>query len=164
MTTQISGTTGVSRVQDGSVVQADLAANVAGNGPAFIGEYLPAIASTFALNKLAVLVATKNEGAAWSNSTDRFQPTIAGYYLAGFGYMMQSTTLTSIGAYIYLNGTKRFEAINAGYAGIIGVANVFGLVYLNGTTDYIEFYTEGGGTGTPHAYNLIASCVLVRAA
>lgn len=35
MTTQIDGSTGVSKVQGGVVVQADLAANVAGNGPAF---------------------------------------------------------------------------------------------------------------------------------
>lgn len=35
MPTQISGTTGVDKHQDGSVTQADLAANVAGNGPAF---------------------------------------------------------------------------------------------------------------------------------
>ena len=37
MTTQISGTTGVSKVQDGVVVQADLVANVVGNGPASLG-------------------------------------------------------------------------------------------------------------------------------
>jgi len=35
MTVTVNGTTGVSLVQDGVVVQADLAANVAGNGPVF---------------------------------------------------------------------------------------------------------------------------------
>ena len=39
MTTQVSGTTGVSRVQDGAVTQADLAANVAGNGNSLLSYF-----------------------------------------------------------------------------------------------------------------------------
>jgi hypothetical protein len=35
MTTTINGTTGVDKVVDGSITQADLAANVTGNGPCF---------------------------------------------------------------------------------------------------------------------------------
>jgi len=137
---------------------------VVGKGPAFIAEYLADITTAFARNKLNVLVASKNDGGAWSDATDKFQPTTAGYYQVSFQYSLSSITITSIGAYIYLNGASRLQAVNGGHANAYGKVLVSGIIWMNGSTDFVEFYTESSGTGTPTASNLIASAALVRAA
>jgi hypothetical protein len=73
----------------------------------------------------------------FSNST--FTPTVAGYYQvnATFNCGSQSRGYASI----YKNGSeyKRGTQYSAGSAIILG-ASVSALVYLNGTTDFVEIY------------------------
>ena len=71
----------------------------------------------------------------------RFMPTVAGYYMINANAVVNpssGTTSETIGA-IFKNGIE--HKFNRGEA----TANVFsapvsGLVYLNGSTDYIEYY------------------------
>jgi hypothetical protein len=78
-----------------------------------------------------------------STTNYRFTPTVAGYYqVSGSVNNYSSTSPTRVLAVIYKNGTayKRFfdGAVSTGtfYANSQGSA----LVYLNGSSDYIELY------------------------
>lgn len=72
-------------------------------------------------------------------TTDKFTPNVPGYY------KIQGTTYGTGGnnyAIIYKNGTL----YQYGTYGVVGVVET--LVYLNGTTDYVELYTYPDSTGT----------------
>lgn len=143
MTTTISGTTGVSQCQPGSVSQDDLAANIAGNGPAFSGK-LSANQAVSNATWTKVLCATEefDTSAMYDAPTARFTPTVPGYYqLSGFvGYGTSSMTGGSCS--IYKNGAlfKGGSAISPPAFGGFFSTNVSCLVYLNGTTDYVELW------------------------
>jgi hypothetical protein len=86
-----------------------------------------------------------------STTNYRFTPTVAGYYQVNcaiyFGFTTGSATLS-----IYKNGSefKRGSA-NAGVSG--GVMPISScLVYLNGSTDYVEMYLFQN-TGTAQSSN-----------
>ena len=75
-------------------------------------------------------------------SNSRFTPTIAGYYQFNFASRMENKTFQAL---LYKNqGTETYAGTNttAGMYCSSGSA----LVYLNGTTDYVELYTFNGGT------------------
>ena len=78
----------------------------------------------------------------------RFQPTVPGYYLINGGFSYFDTKSTNTIAYLYLNGGL-WRSGNSG-AGSANGSHVTALVYLNGTTDYVELfgYQASGGTVT----------------
>jgi hypothetical protein len=143
MSTIVDGTSGVSLVQDGVVVQADLASNVAGTGPAFnvyqsTAQSLPATTAT----KLQFDSEDQDTANAFSagimvsntDATNRFTPQVAGYYEFHVAFVV-STTATGVQLYIYKNGglyRKLRVELNATQTS--GSC----LVYMNGTTDYVE--------------------------
>ena len=158
MTTQISGTTGVSKVQDGVVVQADLAANVAVNGPAFSAytSASPLISGSSVKPNLTESYDTAN---AFTPTGAKFQPSVAGYYQ--FNLSFELNALMSNG-YCALSVNNN-AALIKGAQGNLYASVASGLVYMNGTTDYVEavLYQSSGST-----YNatVIFSGYLVRAA
>jgi hypothetical protein len=160
MTTIIDGTTGVDKVVDGSigtddlaasavttakiadanVTQAKLGANVAGNGPAF-SVYLSG--NQTVANSTATKVTLNQEefdtaGAFDSTTNYRFQPTVAGYYQFD-GNITHASAVTYAMAILYKNGVQ----YRYGYTQLSAAnytANVSSLIYLNGTTDYVELW------------------------
>lgn len=70
----------------------------------------------------------------------RFTPNVAGYYaITG---CVSFTTSSTIASYIYKNGAQyRFGSYVTGYS-----SNVSAVIYLNGTTDYVELYGFTGAT------------------
>jgi hypothetical protein len=76
-----------------------------------------------------------------STTNYRFTPTVAGYYQVNVGTSVGATP-SSIYVTIYKNGNV-YKGNYLGVAGSIG-ANLSALVYLNGTTDYIEGYALFG--------------------
>jgi len=104
MSVNINGDTGVSKVQDGTIEQADLAANVVGNGPAFR-------ATSNASQPLTNTVATKvlfqtesfDTNGCLLNST--FTAPVSGYYFieATVGY--GNTTANLFFVTVRVNGT-----------------------------------------------------------
>ena len=67
-------------------------------------------------------------------SSSRFTPTVAGYYQVNGA--ISNNTATQTVAYIYKNGGQYKQGIN----GSVFAATASGLVYLNGSTDYVEFF------------------------
>jgi hypothetical protein len=102
-------------------------------------------------------------------ASSTFTPTVAGYYqvnatICGAG----STTMTVLIGYIYKNGSSyRLGVLNAATGGNAryGISD---LIYMNGTTDYLEIYARVDGTGTMTFTGAATansfSAVLVRAA
>mgnify|MGYP000317080484 CR=1 FL=1 len=128
---------------DSKVPQTALAANVAGNGPAFSAYKSAAqtgiVPSTW--TKIAFQTEEFDTASAFDNNTNyRFQPLVAGYYQVNWQLDVGGTSMSLVIADIYKNGSNHKRS--CGFAATQAEAYVNGsaLVYLNGSTDYIEVY------------------------
>lgn len=86
----------------------------------------------------------------YDNTTNyRFQPTVAGYYQVNLGIQLASGQTVLIG-YIYKNGTNFKSASRDSATANQTTLTTSALVYLNGSTDYIEafIYTSAAATVT----------------
>lgn len=98
-----------------------------------------------------------------ANSTftaSRFTPTVAGYYLCS-GSVQANVLANYVRSAIYKNGT----IYRGGYAVNWPTANasqstISTVVYMNGTTDYIELYGKVIGTGSIATSNASANTYL----
>jgi hypothetical protein len=75
-----------------------------------------------------------------SSTNYRFTPTKAGYYQINYSVRIESASLSSYGK-VYKNGTGYSASFALTYTNVTPT-----LVYLNGSTDYIEAYVYSGGT------------------
>lgn len=168
MTTTISGDTWIDKVQPGTITQDDLAANVAGKGPAFSAQRT--VAQGLALGAY-VLVQLDGETYDTNNFFDaisnyRFQPLIAGYYQTVFSVAFNGTGLSTVAIGIFKNGVQYTATSVPGAVGTDIFLNTGDLIYCNGSTDYIDFRGYvANGSGVNFAANLTkASGFLARAA
>ena len=144
---------------------------VSGNMPAF--SVYSATVTTFssALTFTKITLANKEFDTAncFDNTTNyRFTPTVAGYYQITGPWGLNNSATYAYAA-IYKNGSS-FKATlsyqNAGTSNFVSA-----LVYMNGSTDYVEFYgaVQGGSFpntsfGNGAALYTYFQGVLVRAA
>jgi len=174
MALELNGSTGVSLVQDGVIAQADLATGVAGTGPAF-SAYLSANQTVTSGVQTKVQCNTEvfDTASCYDNATNyRFTPNVAGYYqisatVGPYGGAIPTRCILSV----YKNGTSVTRladfAITSAYANGVGGSC---LVYLNGSTDYVELYAQiNVASGTPqiegvNSYTTTFMGVMVRAA
>lgn len=128
---------------NGSVQQADLAPNVAGTGPAFSAYRSTSLAGTHgAFVTILFDTAVFNEGGSYTPASGRFQPSLAGYY--HLDARVQVDGLMELICAIFKNGGEHVR----GTYGTQYNSVVSGLVYLNGTTDYVDVRAyHGGGAG-----------------
>ena len=159
-----NGAVGTAQLATGSVAQNNLAANVAGNGPAF-SAYQSTNQTISATTWTKITIDTKefDTNTNFDTSLYRFKPTVAGYYQIS-GITAFSTVISSLYLQIYKNGTG-FKALANSLstsAGISGSA----LIYLNGSTDYVELYAYvvAGATTAPGLNNTYFQASLVRSA
>jgi hypothetical protein len=153
-----------------TINQTNLNTNVAGNGPAF-----SAYANTgqTVANNTYTKVSLQVEDFDTNNNFDsttnyRFTPTVAGYYQINGGVTFTGLTINVATATIYKNGTA--YANGQGASTTNGLTAVVGaVIYLNGSTDYVELYTfqNNATSGTTYAasraYNYFSGS-MVRAA
>lgn len=145
---------------------------VSGNMPAFraYSSSTQNIAVTIATK---MVVNTKTPTFNWfdtNNNYDavtnyRFTPTISGYYQVNSNGYAQTVTLgNGIQFFIFKNGSQ-YGIGSTGSANTNNYAysTVSTLVYLNGSTDYIECYATTFGTGTIACACTEFSGILVRA-
>ena len=124
-----------------AVTQGMLASGVAGNGPAFraFRSSNQSISSnTFTKVQFNSEVWDTNN--AYDNTTNyRFQPAVAGYYLVSWsGGNAGSNTPTYTSFRLFKNGSADTEGASS--SGVNAVLVNTSMVYLNGSTDYIEIY------------------------
>jgi hypothetical protein len=82
-------------------------------------------------------------------AASKFNPKVAGYYnVHGTAYAPYVTAGGAAYISIYKNGSAALYALNFGSASgsYMNLLQVTGIVYMNGTTDYLELYGYNGGT------------------
>ena len=134
----------IANVGAGGVAQSNLAAGVAGNGPAF-SAYMstPISISNNVFTKVAFQSKEFDTANVFDNTTNyRFQPQIAGYY-----NITGAAAIAATGSYftfcsVYKNGSayKHGNVVKAD-ASAYPRSTVSINVYMNGSTDYIELYS-----------------------
>jgi hypothetical protein len=127
------------KIADANVTQAKLGTNVVGNGPAF-RAYASNATPVPNLTQTKVNLATENFDTASCFSSSKFTPNVAGYYLIQGGVDFNN----NVGAIalIYLNAT----GVTIGSGGTRS-SQVSDLIYMNGSTDYVELYAfQSSGT------------------
>jgi len=128
---------------------------VSGNMPAFSAYQSSAQSITGSYTKVQCQTEEFDTANCYDNSTNyRFTPNVAGYYQVN-GCWTAASAGSNVAIAIYKNGSdfKRGENIQAAAAIVI----VSALIYLNGSTDYIELYvasslTQNGATGANFIY------------
>lgn len=124
-----------------------------GTGPAFFAY---ANSAQNISNGTSTKVALNAEAFDTNNNFDpttnyRFTPTVAGYYFVQGNVTQNGSSWTNgyLNCMIYKNGSVVLncpsqQPTNGNWAG----SSVSGLVYMNGSTDYLELYTEHNGAAT----------------
>ena len=146
---------------------------VSGNMPAcFVYANSSQTLANSTNTKVAFDTKVYDTSSAFSTSTNRFQPTVAGYYQVSTAYSFGGATYTRNLIRLYVTGAEYSRLYDVGYSvGVIyTVLTVSGsqLVYLNGSTDYVETWvqqTSGGSvTGGLGSLTVYFQASLVRAA
>jgi len=127
--------------------QANLPPNIAGNGPAF-NAYASATTSipNTTWTKIAINTILFDTNSNFNTSLYRFLPTVAGYYQIN-GMAQIVSTSQAYGIAIWKNGSQISQSSGIGVSGLNGTANTSTIIYLNGSSDYVELYmyqTSGG--------------------
>ena len=146
---------------------------VSGNMPAF--SALPNANQSFT-SSTWTKVAFNSEEFDTNNNYDsttnyRFTPTVAGYYQINAVVSISGTSMTQFICAIYKNNAEYKRGVQLTYASGVSnsAVNISSIVYLNGTTDYVEIYGFGIGTsplftGGASSVNCSFNGAMVRAA
>lgn len=150
-----NGTIGVASITNtaitGTMTQAQIGTGVAGTGPAF-RAFLTSSQSVS--NGISTKVQLNGETFDTANCFDsttnyRFTPNVAGYYnISVLGGASGSSALSYNYVQIFKNGSRVAFAIYGPYLTSYQYGQLTHLIYMNGTTDYIEMYAEVAGTGS----------------
>lgn len=104
----------------------------------------------------------------YDTSNYRFTPNVAGYYQVQLAIQLGSGNAALFIAYIHKNGSAFKSTSAEASTNIISTVEVTALVYMNGTTDYIEpyVYQSSGGSITTNNNSqwLFFQASMVRAA
>jgi hypothetical protein len=102
---------------------------------------------------------------AFNTTTGRFTPQVAGYYQinASVNYQFNGVNSILVNASIFKNGNQVALASAPSSSGYPVVA-VSQIVYLNGTTDYVQVYTYHLASGTATNVSATISGFLARSA
>jgi hypothetical protein len=126
-----------------SIPQAALAANVAGNGPAFRANTVTAQSigsSTF--TKIQFNVEEFDTNSNYDPTTNyRFTPTVAGYYQVNANVSLGGGTIGYVQCVLYKTGAAFCSGSSVANNNTVGgMLMASTVMYLNGSTDYVEFY------------------------
>jgi len=147
---------------------------VSGNMPAF-SAYRTGTQGSFAsatYTKVQLNTKLFDTASAFDNTTNyRFQPTVAGYYQVNYSVVATGTALNYLQACAYKTGSIYAQGNYVTTASTEGASSGSCLMYLNGSTDYLELYAYATVTGTFTVYGganpaiqTFLSASLVRAA
>ena len=138
---------------DATIIQADLASGVAGNGPAF-SAYLSGnqTISDNTLTKVTFNAEDFDTNNNFDSTTNyRFTPTVAGYYSVSCNVVYRQSPILDSFVALRKNGNtvKYGTGITIGVTANLTNLNfcLNALISMNGTTDYLEIYALSDGTG-----------------
>jgi hypothetical protein len=148
-------TIGTAGLATAGVSQAKLATGVAGTGPAF-SAYLAASGGSIASGTFTkVLFDTELFDTNSNFASSRFTPTVAGYYQINAAFQISAAAPGFLT--ILRNAAEYKRGIWMSTATMQDMA-VSGLVFCNGSTDYVEIYLyqTSGGAVTPQGATTIS--------
>ena len=156
MAITINGTgtiTGISAggLPDAIITQPELAAGVAGNGPLFLATGTTQSAPSSSVDtKIVFGTEVTDTNSNYDPSTSRFQPTVAGYYDIKSGMQISGTQAsgTYLNLSLFKNGSQYLSMASANSQAFPQMAGSV-IVYLNGSSDYVEVYQFQVGTPLP---------------
>ena len=130
-------------------------AGVPVNGPAF-SAYAGSATSLSNAVATKVLFNTKefDTNTNYDASLSRFTPTVAGYYQVTSSINTAAYISINANLAVYKNGLQNKVGIQGGNSGNAAGLSVSALVYMNGSTDYLEIYAyhaSGGAVNTTPA-------------
>jgi hypothetical protein len=154
---------------DRTLTLPDVAGTLSVNGPAFFANGATSATLTAGTNTKVAAFSSEvfDTNSNFDTATSRFTPTVAGYYQISAS-VRSDTSLTVLGAHVFKNATMyasgSFTTLTSGVSAKI--STVSALVYLNGSTDYVEIYAFVNATATTStsAGQTWFSGVLVRGA
>ena len=133
------------------VVQDSLNGGVAGTGPAF-SAYLTSNQTMSASTWTKVTLDSEEFDTNSNFASYKFTPTVAGYYQISAVVQLDSTSTCAapLGIAIYKNGAGyKYNTSYIPTGGSGASTNISCVLYLNGSTDYVELYgIQGAGLGT----------------
>lgn len=136
-----AGAVGATNLAASAVTQAKLAAGVAGTGPAF-SAYLGGSGQSISAGtwtKVQLNTEEFDTAGAYDNATNyRFQPSVAGYYQVNGQLLLNNSSASYSGIGFNKNGGQYKYAYVSNAFGTS--SNLSALIYLNGSTDYLEMY------------------------
>lgn len=149
------------------------ASTFGGTGPAF-SAYINSAAQSLSLatwTKITFNTEEFDTASCFDTTNYRFTPNVAGYYQvnACLFFDWSGSQFTDAAGAIYKNGSAVKRINQYGYGGY-GMGNVSALIYMNGTTDYLEIYGYISGGSGPQIYsnssalNTYVSAYLARSA
>jgi hypothetical protein len=122
---------------DATITQPELATGVAGTGPAFSAFQSSAqTLGNLSNTKLTFTTEVFDTNNNFASST--FTPTVAGYYQINCGFSVGASGTVMI-LTLFKNGSGIYKFVNSNGSAASTVSGS-GLVYLNGSTDYVEVY------------------------
>ena len=133
---------------------------VANSGPAF-GAYTATSTESISSDTWTKVTLSTEEFDTNSNfASSRFTPTVEGYYQLNWAaYLEAGSTITRVISQLYKNGSLYKLGSYTGPVtadNLRGVSTGSSLVYMNGSTDYVELYvyiTASTSPGIAHAQN-----------
>jgi hypothetical protein len=138
---------------DGSVTQAKLGTGVVGNGPAFYAYRATSVqsVSTTTFTKIQFNAESFDTANCFDSTTNyRFTPNVAGYYQINATVNANYSTLKRLLFQLYKNGSAYNSLVDldkgTAEASSFNSASGSTLVYMNGTTDFLEVYVYLNGT------------------
>jgi len=144
----VDGSVTTAKIADANVTQAKLGTNVASNGPAF-SAYASATQSVASATTTKIVYDTEVFDTNSNFASNRFTPTVAGYYQVSSGLFLPGSASGGAILYLFKNGGEyaQFSRLNMSPSlNIMGSGSI--LVYLNGSTDYVEMYVNQNSGST----------------
>ena len=143
-TTPLDGTEQVPIVQGG--VTKKTTTNRLGSGPAF-SAYADGTTQTLTdLTYNKVLFQTEEFDTNSNFASSRFTPTVPGYYQINAQVLLGLSAITTAQVSVFKNGATFKEGTRMLLSGSSNALAVSALVYLNGSTDYVEAYVAPSGS------------------
>lgn len=149
----------VGGLPDASVTQSELADGVAAKGVPAFSAYQSTLQSipNASFTKVQFQTEDFDLGGFFDSTTNyRFQPTVAGYYQISSSVGLVGAATNSLVA-IYKNGTEYSRGTQSGSGSVFG-NSVSSLIYMNGSSDYLEIFCYQSSGGALNTANSRATC------
>jgi len=156
-----------------SLPDANGTAMVSGNMPAFSAYKSGTDQTVTTLTFTKITFETEKFDTNNNFASSRFTPTVAGYYQINSVLRYSGTAINDVTLELYKNGTSYERGQETG---LLSASNTSGqillstIIYLNGSSDYVEIYgyIDGAGTLKFTQANSVTTCLfsgcLVRSA